>query len=428
MPRVGVTWSPQPELLLRGSIGRYAGGNPNVWISNAWSNDGLTNVQLRLRNFDGSRSVLDGTIPLTGSNPGRDIPQELFDQVAATTVDNANDSFLVLIDPNYDQPYEDKYSLGATYRFDNGYQVDFDYLHTELKDSAYYVDVSQEIVGVTRAGGPIYDYVNGADNFMLTNSSFDASADIVSLLVTKRWDWGLDASLGYAHTDGDDVSPMTSFVAGSNFDNLALVDLNNPAPGKSNYIVPHRFSLRASLGRDFFGDNETRFTIFGYIQEGQPQSFAMGSQDLEGDGRFGRHLLYVPDGPTDPNVVFADSFDQQAFFAWVQAQGFGPGFVSRNSTHARWSNRFDFSFHQDFPIGVDRLKGRFYTRIYNFGNFLNDDWGKVYDAQFFTPQVVTSSVNDEGQYVFERFSDRDVTDLLEFRSLWEARFGIELRF
>jgi hypothetical protein len=428
MPRLGVTWAPKPSLSVRGSIGRYSGGNPNVWISNAWSNDGLTNVQLQYRNFDGDNSVFDGSIPLTGA-PGYGVPQTLFDQVAATTPANANDSSLVLIDPDYDQPSEWKYSVGATYRFDSGYQVDVDYLHTELTDSAYYVDLSQAIVGTTRAGGPIYDYVNGEDNFMLTNSEFDASSDIASVLVTKRWDFGLDASFGYSYTDGKDVSPMTSSVAASNFDNLALIDLNNPRPGKSNYVVPHRFSFRASLGKEFFDGYETRFTVFGYVQEGQPQSFAMGSQDLEGDGFFGRHLLYVPDGVDDSNVVFADTFPVQQFFDWVDRQGLGRGdFVARNSNHAKWSNRLDFGVHQDFAVGFERVSGRIYMRMYNLLNFINDDWGKVYDAYFFTPQVVESSVNANGQYVFEEFDERDVTDLLETRSLWQARFGLEFRF
>ncbi len=427
MPRLGVTWNPKPRLSLRGSLGRYSGGNPNVWISNAWSNDGLTNVQVQLRNFGGGRSVLDGSIPLTGSQPGYDIPQELFDAVAATTADNASNSRLVLIDPNYDQPSEWKYSAGFTYRLQSGYQFDFDYLHTELVDSAYYVDVSQEIVGTTLAGAPIYDFTNGAENFMLTNSDFDAASDVVSVLVSKRWDSGLDASLGYAYTDGEDISPMTSSVAFSNFTNLALTDLNNPRPGTSNYVVPHRFTARASFGREFFEGYETRFTFFAYHQEGQPQSFAMDSDDLEGGRRFGRHLLYVPTGPDDPNVVFGDSFQTQAFFDWVGQQGLAPGFVSRNGTHALWTTRVDLGANQDFPL-FGKVSGRFYVRMYNFLNFINDDWGKVNDAFFFTPQVVDARVNDAGQYIFRDFDDQQVNDLRENRSLWQARFGVEIRF
>jgi hypothetical protein len=191
--------------------------------------------------------------------------------------------------------------------------------------------------------------------------------------------------------------------------------------------VPHRFTARASLGQEYFEGYETRFTVYAVHGEGQPQSFAMGSSDLEGDGFFGRHLLYVPDGPADPNVVFADSFQVQEFFDWVGRQGLSPGFVDRNGNHASWSTRFDVGVHQDFPI-FGGVKGRGFAKIYNFGNFLNDDWGKIYDAPFFTPQVVDSSVDDEGRYVFEDFDEQSVTDLLENATLWQARFGLEIRF
>src|SRR5690606_16033354 len=42
MPRLGVTWNAYDYLTVRGGVGLYSGGNPNVWISNAWSNAGLT--------------------------------------------------------------------------------------------------------------------------------------------------------------------------------------------------------------------------------------------------------------------------------------------------------------------------------------------------------------------------------------------------
>ena len=124
----------------------------------------------------------------------------------------------------------------------------------------------------------------------------------------------------------------------------------------------------------------------------------MGSQDLEGDGNFGRHLLYVPTGENDPNVVFADGFNTQEFFSWVAREGLQPGFVTRNMTHAKWTRRMDFRFDQEFPTGGN-TRGRFYLKMYNVGNLFSEDWGQVWDAQFFTPQVIQSDVNDAGQYV-----------------------------
>ena len=415
------------DLQLRGGLGLYSGGNPNVWISNSYCNDGLTNVQERLNNFSGSGSVLDGSIPITPGGPGYGVPQELFDEVAATTPDNGSTSSLALIDPNFKMPSDWKLALGATWDMPGDIQMDIDWLHSKTKDPAIYVDLSQSIVGMTAAGFPIYDYTNGRDNFMLTNSQFSASSDVFSVIFSKTWDNGLDMSLGYAYTQAEDVSPMTSSVAGSNFDNLALTDINNPRPGTSNYEVPHRFTLRASYGHEFFGDYTTRFSLFGYTKQGQPQSYVMSGSDLEGDGFFGRHLLYVPTGADDPFVVFADGFDSAAFNAWVDKQGLKPGMQKRNGQYAKWSTRFDFRVDQELPM-FGQSRARLYVKVYNLGNLINDSWGHVNDAQFFSVQVVNSSVNDEGQYVYERFNDRSINQLLENRSLWTVRLGLEISF
>ena len=59
---------------------------------------------------------------------------------------------------------------------------------------------------------------------------------------------------------------------------------------------------------------------------------------------------------------------------------------------------------------------------------LSDDWGGQYDAAFVSEQVVESSVNDAGQFVFEQFNTPETTDLLEDISVWSARIGLEVRF
>ena len=221
---------------------------------------------------------------------------------------------------------------------------------------------------------------------------------------------------------------MTSSVAGSNFDNLSLLDIDNPRAGNSNYVVPHRFTLRVSHGTEFFGDYTTRFTLYGFIQEGRPQSYVMSSGDLEGGGRFGRHLLYVPSGPTDPNVIFDSGFDQDAFFRFIASEGLKTGFQGRNAQHADWSNRFDIAITQEIPIYGD-LRGQAFFKVYNVGNMLDPDWGKQTQAQFFSVQVVESSIDPvTGQYIFEDFFDRDINNLLETRSLWQARIGININF
>lgn len=433
MPRFGFNWDATPELTVRGGVGLYSGGNPNVWISNAWSNDGLTNAQFRLNNFDGGISVLPGvpgSVPLSRQQrPGFDVPQSLVDDVLAVSPADANDSFLVLIDPDYKQPREWKIALGATWDVPYGdFTLDVDYLHTRGRNPAYYIDLSQDVVGTTAIGTPIYDYVNGRDNYMLTNSTEEPIANVLSLVAQKSFDnLGIDLLFGYAYTDAEDVSPMTSSVAGSNFDNLALVDIKNPRAADSNYVVPQRITLRFNWEHVFFSDARTRITVFGFINEGQPQSYAMNSGDLEGDGFFGRHLLYVPTGPSDPNVIFDPGFDQAAFFQWVQDNGLSPGIQERNAQNASWSNRWDLRIDQEIPLPGD-FRGRLYFKVYNLGNMLNDDWGKITDAQFFTPEIVNTDVAPDGRFIFNSFRDRSIERVYPNRSLWEARIGVDIRW
>jgi outer membrane receptor protein involved in Fe transport len=154
LPRFGFTWGVNDTLSLRGGVGLFSGGNPNVWLSNAWSNDGVTNVQPRLSNSSGALSVLDGSIPLTGSGqPNVDVPQALFDEVAAAGPENGSTRRIVILDPNYEQPEEWKFALGGTWDMPWGeWQMDFDYLHTKAVDPAMYVDLSQTVVGMTATG------------------------------------------------------------------------------------------------------------------------------------------------------------------------------------------------------------------------------------------------------------------------------------
>ena len=138
MPRFGFEWGATDNVRVRGGIGLYAGGNPNVWLSNAWSNDGLTNAQFRSDYFD-SATVLpgmpDSLVLSGGGRPGYDVPQELVDAVAAVTPQDANDSNIVLIDPDYKQPGQWKMALGATFDMPEwGMTADVDLIHGRMVD------------------------------------------------------------------------------------------------------------------------------------------------------------------------------------------------------------------------------------------------------------------------------------------------------
>ena len=123
-----------------------------------------------------------------------------------------------------------------------------------------------------------------------------------------------------------------------------------------------------------------------------------------------------------------DAQQQSDFMAFVAREGLSPGFQARNAQYADWSSRLDLGISQDVSF-TDTLHGRVYLRIYNFSNLLNDSWGKQYDAPFGSRDIIDAGVDPvTGQYVYNGFSDRDINDLQENRSLWELKLGIELGF
>ena len=475
-PRLGISWDVSDTLSLRGGIGLYSGGNPNVWLSNNYSNDGFSVIQAR--EFNGGVADLNvdparnlGTIPLGvdgNGQPGYNAPQGMIQYVAGA----AGNSGVNGIDPGFKIPSSWKFSVGGTWLFDagrlgDGYVLNGDIIFSRAQDSAIIRDDTLIPFSTAPDGRTVYfqgdKSVPGCaedpigtgvgdcgrrftSDFILDNvDGDDAESTSLSLTLSKEHDFGLSWTLGYAYTEADDVNPMTSSVAFSNWINNAVVDSNYPGRATSNYEIPHRFILRMSYENEFFGDYTTRISLFGQRNEGRPYSFTFFEQAMfiRQDFFFGdddRHLMYMPSGPDDPLVVFGDDFDQDAFFAYAAVNDltrYGGGIVPRNSANSNWWTKFDLRINQELPGFSDDHDANLYFTIENLGNLLNDKWGVLYERQFpRTAPIVAASYIDVNDTPFD-FSD-DLYSFDEFipesqsrsasASLWQIRFGFNYNF
>jgi hypothetical protein len=77
---------------------------------------------------------------------------------------------------------------------------------------------------------------------------------------------------------------------------------------------------------------------------------------------------------------------------------------------------------------IGGVKPKIFLKINNVLNMLSNEWGAQYDAPFVSEQVVESSLNDAGQFVYENFRGANTTDTLDEFSVWQARIGIEFKF
>ncbi|MBU1309043.1 MAG: TonB-dependent receptor, partial [Gammaproteobacteria bacterium] len=426
-PRLGINWNVNDELELRGGIGLYSGGNPNVWLANGYQNDGITQIQIEDRS---PANVLN--TPLSGAGrPLYDIPQKYFDQVANATGDSAVNA----VDPSFKLPSEWKYAFGGTYSFESGYIVMADLMYSVGQNQSIVKDLALEQVDTLFDGRPVYERVGGrSGEYLLTNASEDAKTLSFSTSVSKDFDNGLKMQLAYAYIDAEDSNPMGSSVAGSNFGNYARSDLNDPRPATSNYETPHRFTFRATYKHEFVDGYETTIALLGSHNKGRPYSYTFGG-NIAGDTSSDRQLLYVPTGADDPNVVWGANddgvpFNQDAFFTFVDAEGLPRGqIVERNADYSDWWTKFDLRITQDLPGFVQGHKAKAFFVIDNLTNLLNDDWGVMYEAGFpQTVSVVDATVNANGQYEFNEFTSSNPQARVANPSYWSMKIGVEYRF
>ncbi|MDO3386092.1 TonB-dependent receptor [Gilvimarinus sp. SDUM040013] len=426
-PRLGFNWNISEAFEIHGGVGLYSGGNPNVWISNSYSNDGVTQIEVQDRSGD---SVLDMDFSGEG-RPIYDIPQNLYDAVANNEGSNGG---VNLLDPNFEIPSVWKLAFGTSYEFGGDLVLSADILFSQYEDAAIVSDISRVQTGSSFDGRPIYGSIDGrSQDFMLTNVKGDSGEAItLSMGVSKYWDFGLETAFGYAYTDSEDVNPMTSSVAFSNYVNLATADPENPGTATSNYNIPHRFTTKIAFDHDFFGDYATRITLFGSANEGRPYSYTMDDGFVFGDstGFIERHLLYVPTDVNDPNVVYGENFDVDAFYNLVDDEGLTRGQVmERNEIYSDWWIKFDLKVEQELPGIMDGHRSSIFMVIENFGNMLNDDWGVQYETSFPRAQTaVDFSMDDQGRYVYEEFRDPAGPTRVGRSSLWELRIGIKYDF
>ncbi|MGK2925565.1 MAG: TonB-dependent receptor [Lysobacterales bacterium] len=443
-PRFGFNWTLTSDVSVHGGVGLYSGGNPNVWLSNNFSNDGIRIARLRETIIERNPPPAENcglgvdfslfNIPISGD--GRPIynpPQCLVDAVTAA----APNFGVNALDPDFEIPKNWKVNLGTVWTFGDGYTMNADLLYTEADDSALIVGNTMEQTSTAPDGRPVYTDSRAFNtDYILTNvTGPDAESWQASVSLAKYYDNGFDWSVGYAYTDAKDVNPMTSSVAFSNYANVSVDDPNAPSLANSNYNIPQRFSFRMSYSTYWWDDNRTNFTLVGAHNKGRPFSYTFAGDDGDTFGDFisDRHLLFVPDGPNDPRVVFADSFDTEAFFDFVESSGlskYGHGIAPRNAFDSDWWTWFDLRIEQEFPgfMGGDKFAG--FIIFKNLCNLLNDEWCVLREAGFPRNQaIVDMEISDDGSYyIFEEFIDPPGQGRVSDPSLWEIRVGLTYRF
>ncbi|MEO1641686.1 MAG: TonB-dependent receptor [Pseudomonadota bacterium] len=409
LPRVGFDYTPFEKTRITGGLGKYAGGNPQVWISNAFQ------TPIVFSSISGQTNV----DPLN-------VPQANLDAVSAGTP-----TVVDVISSDFEIPSEWKASLKVDQEFDadlnkfgvplnlgSDYLLSVQYVYTQTDKGFRWENLAQtglastSALGVAPDGRPIYADLEALDipNLTALTNFDDGSSNIWTISLQNEFDNGFGFFASYANQNVESVTPGTSSRGVSNWRANVTFDRNNPEVGTANFEIEHAFKLFFSYETEIFDGLESKFNLFGTFQSGDPFSYTydVSTRDPSvlfgraglGESPFDNDLLYIPtlgtDGmggaiSTDAAVVFGSGFDADGFAQLVNDRGLAQGQIaSRNSDQSPWNQQWDFQWSQELPFARDfaaKYVGdntlRFVVDIENVANLLNDEWGTQYNGPGF---------------------------------------------
>jgi len=440
-PRLGVNWDVDGgDTILRGGVGVFSGRPPYVWISNAYSINGLSQVELTCQRARGG--VPDFTL---------DPAAQPFDCAGGTTPPTAavNQGEINYFDKDTKYPQNFRVAFGADRRLPFGIVSTVDLLYTRDINGWYTTDenlVRQE--SNSGEGRALYGTFNPTGSFRANPSRADP-ANLVQAVKVFNKNGGrvfsgtlqlrkdlanfVDASVAYTHTQARDRISLTSSQALSNFQ-FAPLDgsIQDRYLRPSLFDRPHRVTLTATTNLPM-GFNAGLIYVG---QSGAPYTWTV-SGDVNADGISGNDLAFIPNSPEQ--ISLQDPSQYEALSAFIDSQSClreaKGDFVRRGSCRNPWSNILDVRLGWKSPEFVKGQHLEVQADIFNFMNLLYNRWGlSEQDSSFenhaaqFLRAVGYDAANNRPVYNFTEPTRVRSVVYSPTRSRWRMQIGARYVF
>ncbi|MEW4448889.1 carboxypeptidase regulatory-like domain-containing protein [Qipengyuania sp. JC766] len=499
LPRLGLTYDLYNDGFIRntqikGGVGRFTGGDPAVYFSNAFSNNGFA---VGFGQTGRAGCFPTGQADVTTGNTFNGVPACVVTQASNQSAGGLADTQST--DPDFKQPtvWRANFGLSTEFGTETGFfsdwRLNLDFIYSRFQNPVDFVDLSQVVDtrlgnnGFTVDGRPIYraidpsidgctatlidqggrppqyTNVNAAcfstsrdDEIQLTNGA-DFESKIASVVFSKNWRRGLftdgggvNFNVGYAYTDSENNRYSNSSTATSSFDIVAAADRQQVDVATAEFENRHNITAALNFREAFFGDYATSFGFVFRATSGRPYSIvwdnapsAVLNDSASGDFN---SLFYVPTGPNDPNVVFADANFANALDQFITnndcINDFRGQTIERNSCRNDWYYDLDLRFGQEIPgpLSAFGFKEDSLRLFVDFDNFLNllDDGANVRESYGYSEALVRANVDGDGRYVYTPINGQydDAAGTVSLRdpfittssSLWKIQLGVSYEF
>ncbi|WP_210487862.1 TonB-dependent receptor [Rufibacter aurantiacus] len=438
-PRAGFNWDVKGDktVQLRGGTGIFTGRVPFVWLSNQFTNNGITFSTLNLQN------------QTKAGNFESNIDEIRYLGTAGSTAE------INLVTSDFKIPQTFRTNLALDYTLPLGIIATIEGIYTKTLNDVVYKDINLENPTSKLTGPdtrPVYPTsTNGRrieDSFtnviLLDNTNKGYSYNLTGQL-QKTFTNGINTMVAYTYGESKDVNSGTSSTARSNWQfNQIVTNPNDPELSYSRFDIRHRVIASGGYTINWLNNFSTSISLFYEGQSGTPFTYLY-AQDLNADGNTGNDLMYVPRNREDITLVDLKNTagvvtrtpDQQ----WEDLNAFIEGdeylrsrrgqYTERNGARTPWTHRVDLRVAQDIfaNLGAKKHTLQLTLDVFNVGNAINKDWGRNYFVNNAAVELVRFSARDANNRPSFTFS-KPAADVWSstFSSRWQGQVGLRYIF
>lgn len=416
-PRVGFNWDINGDrsTQVRGGTGIFTGRVPFVWIGNVISNPGQNpNIASHLRSFDVNAA-----------------------------------------DPNFKWPQIWTTNLAVDHQLPGGLLGTLEVLYGKDINGVFVRNADlKPPVRTLPDGRPYYGgagnnelnapYPGAGDGIYVIDNTSDGYNLSIAAQLRKRFDFGLNASLGYAHLIAKNNMQSTEIASVLWSGNPVKGNPNKPELSFSQFGVRNRITASANYRIPWSEQWATSIGIFVEVAEGNRFAGAGGNRysftyagDVNGDGQGGNDLIYIPRNQSEiifvPNGTVTPAEQWTAFNAFIEQDDYlkthRGQIAERFGAINPWFSNVDFKLLQNFIVPLSGQSHTFQLSvdILNVLNLLNSDWG----VRSVASPLATSPLQFKGfdtagapTFNFDRTITKTFIDDPGLDSRWQMQIGV----
>jgi hypothetical protein len=391
-PRVGVTWSITPTIVLRGGWGIFYQQTDRYGSE---SQLGLNLPQL----VDASISANSGAEP-----PAFTFAQG-FTPLTPQTVNPAIVQWRIQ-DPNQDTPVVQQFSIGPEFQFGNNMVGAVEYVGNRTRNGRRLRNLNEGVITGTTVTFPYaqYGYGNAFLEQLVTNGRADY--DALQLRMQRRMSEGLSYTVAYTWSQalGDFLDHLSAGGgAVGNFPGSAYA--MDKDYGRLAFDIPHRlvtsfiYELPIGDGRRFqpegaLGAIASGWSVNGILALSDGRPFTVSTTDQTGVGTQGRisRANCIGDPVPDGFNQTLDSWMDPAAFAPTVARTFGN--CANNTVRGPGSKFMSLSVFRSIALGGTR-RAEIRVETFNLFNWVHYGFPAANISNLGTFGRITSSIGEQ---------------------------------